>query len=225
MASLQGTLEQIPVTELNLFHRNARRGDIAAVAKSLEFNGQYKPIVVNRGTHTSRPNEVLAGNHTLQAARQLGWETVEAYVVDVDDAAATRINIVDNRTGQLGGFDDEVLAYLLQGVGSDLSGTGYTEQDYAALIAPLEHVPVALPDFGHEPVTTPEPSRPTTEESTDTAPDEDRGPRNIPLTGLSQRYLAYLAEQLPALRLEMDVETNADVLVMLVMTHTGIRPA
>lgn len=225
MASLQGTLEQIPVAELNLFYRNARRGDVTAVAESLEINGQYKPIVINRGTQTNRQNEVLAGNHTLQAARQLGWETIEAYVVDVDDAAATRINLVDNRTGQLGDFDDEVLAYLMQGLGPDLSGTGYSEQDYASLIAPLEQTPISLPDFDHEPVTEPAAPRPAADEPTDTTPEESPGPRSISFGALSQRHLTYLHEQLPLLRESFDVETNAHVLVMLVMAHTGVRPA
>ena len=222
MASLQGTLETIDVADLNLFHRNARRGDVAAVAKSLEFNAQYKPIVVNRGTQTGRPNEVLAGNHTLQAARQLSWDTLDAYVIDVDDASATRINIVDNRTGQLGGFDDEVLAELLQGFGGVLEGTGYTETELADL-EDLLSPPADLPVPDPEPVAE-QPTAPA--EPSDAAPaDEAPAPRNIPLGGLSARHLSYLSEQLPALRQEFELDSNADVLVMLVMAHTGVRPA
>lgn len=222
MASHQKTLEYLDPRVLNLFHRNARRGDVAAIARSLHVNGQYRPIVVNRGTLTGRPNEVLAGNHTLLGARDLGWLSIDCYVIDVDDDAATRINIVDNRTSQLGGFDDEVLAALLQGFGGDLEGTGYTEVELAdleALLAPSNDI--ALP------VSEPAPEQPAApaEPVTDTDQDEVSGPRSIPLAGLAPRYLAYLGEQLPALRAEMDVETNADVLVMLVMTHTGIRPA
>ncbi|MDX3097732.1 hypothetical protein PV417_24845 [Streptomyces sp. ME19-03-3] len=42
-------------------HPNPRTGDVDAIAESLRVNGRYKAIVVNRGTHTGRPNEVLAG--------------------------------------------------------------------------------------------------------------------------------------------------------------------
>ncbi|WP_233717036.1 hypothetical protein [Mycolicibacterium vinylchloridicum] len=42
-----------------------------AIAESLSQSyGQYRTIVVNKGTLTGRPNEVLAGDHTLMAASQ-----------------------------------------------------------------------------------------------------------------------------------------------------------
>lgn len=45
--------------------------------------------------------------------------------------------VADNRTGQLGGFDDGELAALLVDIG-DLSGTGYTDDDLADLHALAE---------------------------------------------------------------------------------------
>jgi ParB-like chromosome segregation protein Spo0J len=62
--------------ELRTYQRNPRQCDPTAIARSLAVNGQYRPIVVNKGTYTGRPNEVLAGNHTLIAARDLGWEHI-----------------------------------------------------------------------------------------------------------------------------------------------------
>ena len=79
---IQGLVE-FPVDDLAPYHRNPRRGDVKAIARSLETNGQYRPIVVNLGTHTGRPNEVLAGNHTLAGAKHLGWATVWGTTVDV----------------------------------------------------------------------------------------------------------------------------------------------
>lgn len=76
--------------ELNPYHANARRGDLAAIARSLETNGQYRPIVVNLGRHTGRPLEVLAGNHTLAAARQLGWTKIAATTERIDAIKAAR---------------------------------------------------------------------------------------------------------------------------------------
>lgn len=92
----------IPVDDLNTFHRNPRRGDIESIAKSLRKHGQYKPIVVNSGTQTGRRNEVLAGNHTLMAARHLGWERIDVAVVDVDEDSAASIVLADNRLADLG---------------------------------------------------------------------------------------------------------------------------
>jgi hypothetical protein len=71
------------IEELTLFVGNARRGDVPAIAESLAQNGQYKPVVVNVGTTTGRPDEVLVGNHTLLAARSLGWESIDVCYVDV----------------------------------------------------------------------------------------------------------------------------------------------
>lgn len=126
------------VGELQPFHKNPRRGNVEMVAESLQINGQYRAIVVNVGTHTGRPLEVLAGNHTLAAAKQLGWKQITATTVDVDDLAAARIAAADNRTADLGGYDDELLADLLSGIAEDaasLAGTGYDEDDLEAILA------------------------------------------------------------------------------------------
>ena len=119
--------------ELVRYHKNARRGDVEAIARSLETNGQYRRIVVNLGTHTGRPLEVLAGNHTLDAARHLGWSSIAAEVVDVDDKQAARIVAADNRTADLGNYDNDALIELLREAG-DLDGTGYDTDALEALI-------------------------------------------------------------------------------------------
>lgn len=103
------------------------------IAESLATNGQYRPIVVNLGRKTGRPLEILAGNHTFKAAKQLGWETITATTVDVDDQEAARIVAADNRTADLGGYDWQELAELLAPLPS-LEGTGYTEDELAELI-------------------------------------------------------------------------------------------
>lgn len=122
-----------PTDRLRPYHRNPRRGNIAVIAESLKPLGQYRPIVVNAGTHTGRPDEVLAGNHTLLAARELGWVSIDGVTVDVDDDTAARIVLVDNRSNDLAGYDDEVLAGLLSDL-PDLTATGYTDEDLEALL-------------------------------------------------------------------------------------------
>ncbi|MGW4138827.1 ParB N-terminal domain-containing protein [Streptomyces mirabilis] len=130
----------VPVDELTGYHRNPRTGDVEAIAESLRVNGQYKAIVVNRGTHTGRPNEILAGNHTWAAAKELGWEQIAATWVDVSEEDAARIVVVDNRTSDLAGYDSELLADILEDL-PDLDGTGY---DQTALDKLLDSR--ALPD-------------------------------------------------------------------------------
>ena len=107
---------QVAVADLNTYHKNPRRGDVDVIAESLRELGQYKPLVVNEGTKTGRPNEVLAGNHTLLAARQLGWDEVEVHFVDYDDIeAATLAGDVDAET--LRAIDDAVNAQAIEGDG------------------------------------------------------------------------------------------------------------
>lgn len=140
------TLEvlSVPLSELRPYYRNPRRGNVDAIAESLSVRGQYKPIVVNAGTLTGRPMEILAGNHTFAAARQLGWDSLQAVTVDVDDEGAAQIVLADNRIADLGGYNDVDLAEVLELAG-DLSGTGYEDADLAALLRDLNE-PVGLTD-------------------------------------------------------------------------------
>lgn len=130
------------VGELQTFHKNPRVGAVAKIAESLQKRGQYRAIVVNVGTLTGRPFEVLAGNHTLLAARSLGWSRIDATTVDVSDEDAAQIVAADNRLADLGGYDEALLLELLEDAG-DLSGTGYLDSDVAALARSLAD-PVAL---------------------------------------------------------------------------------
>lgn len=131
----------VPVDSLTLLPGNPRRGDVDAVARSLETFGQRKPIVAKAdGT-------VIAGNHTLQAAKQLGWDTIAVVRVDDDDTTAKAFALADNRTAELGGYDEQALADLIREVGDVdaemLAATGWGDDAVAALLASLE--PEMLP--------------------------------------------------------------------------------
>jgi hypothetical protein len=146
-----GKTTAVNSADLQTFHKNPRRGDVDVIAASLKRHGQYKPITVNVGTKTGRPNEVLAGNHTLLAHRSLRdaaepdqakfWDKILVHWVDVDDDTADRIVVADNQTGQVGGFDVDVLAELVKGFGDDIEGLGFTDVDVAELLALSDGVP------------------------------------------------------------------------------------
>lgn len=121
-----------PTDALTPYYNNPRIGNVEAIASSLKTNGQYKPIVVNLGTHTGRDHEVLAGNHTLAAAQSLGWDTITATTIDVTDEEAAKIVAADNRTSDMATFDNQILISLLDSVPT-FEGTGYTEEDYTQL--------------------------------------------------------------------------------------------
>lgn len=126
-------VSRVYLDDLKHYHKNARHGDVNAIADSLKTLGQFKPIVVNEGTQTGRPNEILAGNHTYAAAKELGWETIEAVHVDVDEQQAAKIVLADNRTSDLSSYDNDKLADLLGDL-TDYTGSGFTVDDYTRLL-------------------------------------------------------------------------------------------
>lgn len=145
---LEGLLH--PLEDLNPHHANARDGDVGAIIESIETNGLYRPIVVNRGNQTGRPNEILAGNHTHEAMRLLETDRIPVTWVDVDETTATRILLVDNRSNDLATYRDDELAELLVGLsdghGADaLKGTGFDGDDLDDLLLMLE--PPSLDDL------------------------------------------------------------------------------
>jgi DNA modification methylase len=122
----------VPIDSIELHPRNPRIGDVEAVAASLRRFGQQKPIVVQAGTRYC-----IAGNHLLRAAQSLGWTEVAANVVELVDASATAFMLADNRTSDLGGYDDELLAAILAeaAAADNLAATGYDGDDVAAIVA------------------------------------------------------------------------------------------
>jgi ParB-like chromosome segregation protein Spo0J len=131
--------ERVDVTTLEPYPGNPRRGNVAVIAASLSALGQYRPIVVQTGTRY-----VLAGNHTLAAAKQLGWEDIDVVWVDADEATARKIVAADNRASDLGEYDSAELLALLEDV-EDLEGTGYEVADLAELVAIVNPEPPASP--------------------------------------------------------------------------------
>jgi hypothetical protein len=119
---------RVPIGPLVPYGKNPRRGNVDLIVESLEHHGQYRPIVVRAGT-----NEVLAGNHTLAAAKELGWKEIAAPFGPVADDQAARIVLVDNRASDDSTYDKDVLAEVLDAL-PDLEGTGYDDADLARLI-------------------------------------------------------------------------------------------
>jgi hypothetical protein len=130
----------VPVDNLEPDPDNARRGDVAAIRRSLNVFGQRKPIVVKQtGTdaHGRPAGVVIAGNHTLLAALDLGWTQVAA-VFTADDAVTARAYaLADNRTGELASWDQETLAAHLReldGGDFDMSVLGWSGTELSGLL-------------------------------------------------------------------------------------------
>jgi hypothetical protein len=121
---IQVRSEVVPIDSLKPYPLNPRRGNLRAIQESLTINGQYRPIVVQQDS-----NFILAGNHTWQAAKNLGWSEIAVTFIEADEKAAKKIVLADNRTSDLGSFDDSMLLELLEELES-WEGTGYSVDEF-----------------------------------------------------------------------------------------------
>lgn len=145
------TTERVSLATLRPHPDNPRNGDTDAIAESLSTNGQYKPIVV------TKDGTVLAGNHTYAAALSLGWDDIQVVRLSITakSKAAKRIMLADNRTSDLGRYDEAQLLRELEGLGGDLIGTGY-DQDA------LDHLNFLVNDFTEDAIPSARPAKRST---------------------------------------------------------------
>lgn len=232
--ALNGTTERRALSGLTLFPGNARKGDIKKIRASLKEFGQVQTVVVQRST-----DYVLGGNHTVQAAELEGWAEIDAYVVDVDDATALKINVALNKLGDEGTYDFEALARQLEDI-DDLVGTGWTDEELEDMLVDIEDVAEILPP-------EPAPASPTASEGSSRVsgdPDDvedsygaptnsDRREKfdpNAERRNASRRLMVFdlpvdvflwLSERLEELAEARDVETNTEMVLELVAEATG----
>lgn len=145
-------IESVPVASLHEDPANARAHgprNLSAIEASLARFGQQKPIVVGAG------DVVVAGNGTLRAAIELGWESIDIVRTDLEGADRVAFAIADNRTAELAEWEDETLAAALASLAEDptfdLDVTGFDEGEVDALLRD------AMGGGGVEEGETPEP--------------------------------------------------------------------
>lgn len=167
MPTLDQQIELVPYDSVQPHPRNPRQGDVGAVALSIARNGWFGACLVQikDGGH----DVMVAGEHRwrgLQALAGRGIELPEGHrsyeelaervplppigVVPVirrpwSDEEALRILLADNRTSDLGTYDEpELIALLTEFAERDadgLSGTGYDGDDLDAMILRLQEPP------------------------------------------------------------------------------------
>ncbi len=131
-------IETFAIADLAFDPANARKHsqkNLDAIKGSLAKFGQQKPIVIDgKGV-------VVAGNGTLQVARDLGWVTVKAVRTDLTGADAIAFALADNRTAELAEWDSGVLNETLKSLKDldfDLGSIGF-DDDFMASVEPEVH--------------------------------------------------------------------------------------
>lgn len=121
-----------PIAELQPYPGNPRRADVRAIAESIDHNGFFGAILVQKST-----GYILSGNHTYLAARNAGAESIPAIVIDVNPTQAKKILLAANRIADRGSYGKNDLIALLQDLEHDLIGTGYHSNDLDLLLSDL----------------------------------------------------------------------------------------
>jgi DNA modification methylase len=137
MKTLRGKVADVKMNAVRPHPENPNQGDVGAVSLSIDENGFYGRILVQKST-----GYIIAGNHRYLAAAAAGATTIPAEVLDIDDATARRILLVDNRARDLASYDESALADLLRrqlDEAGTLAGTGWTPEDLDDLLADLNH--------------------------------------------------------------------------------------
>lgn len=141
----------VPIDEIQPHPRNVREGDLGVIIESLKAHGQYQSLTVQQST-----GNIIRGNHTWRAMKELGYDKVAVTYIDVPDDVALRIMLVDNRSSDLASYDDRALTELLVELTSTmegLQGTGFDGDDLDELIALLSPPDGGFPDVDLDPET------------------------------------------------------------------------
>jgi site-specific DNA-methyltransferase (adenine-specific) len=120
-------IETIKISSLTPDPTNARRHDsrnLDSIKGSLKLFGQRKPIVVTGA------NVIVAGNGTVEAAKDLGWSEILTVRTPIDwtPEQVKAYALADNRTAELAEWDAKILAdqlVELDAVGWDVAEFGF----------------------------------------------------------------------------------------------------
>lgn len=118
-------VEQAAINSLKPDPQNARihnTTNLKAIKGSLETFGFVKPLIV------WGENVVIAGNGTLEAAKQIGLKTIPIRRVPKDWTweKAQAFALADNRTGELADWDPQILKDTL----IELDANGWAVDDF-----------------------------------------------------------------------------------------------
>ncbi|MDR2094334.1 MAG: ParB/RepB/Spo0J family partition protein [Treponema sp.] len=83
---------QIPIKDIKVKRRIRKEmGSIEGLAESMKRFGQISPIVL------SKSNVLIAGCRRLEAAKLLGWKTINSVIADIPDSlSALEYEIEEN---------------------------------------------------------------------------------------------------------------------------------
>jgi ParB family chromosome partitioning protein len=99
---------QVPIKDIVVKKRIRKEmGDIETLAESLKCHGQISPILI------TKKNILIAGGRRLEAAKSLGWRTINAVILE-DSSEISRLELEIEENTQRRDFTMEELAEATQ---------------------------------------------------------------------------------------------------------------
>lgn len=148
-------IKTVPIDSLTPDPENARlhpERNMDAIRQSLALYGQLKPLVVREEGMI-----VVAGNGTLQAAKDLGWKEIAISIIPLSHVEAVGYGLADNRTSELARWNGEVLARLSKYIAEqEAVAVGWSSDELEVLrTAADQWVPPAIEEGDSHPVSPP----------------------------------------------------------------------
>ena len=106
-------LKTVPLASIKPYERNPRRNDgaVDAVAESIRQCSYVAPIIVDEH------NVILAGHTRWKALQKLGHATAKVCVAEgLTEEQKRKYRILDNKTGEIAEWDDDLLRIELDGL-------------------------------------------------------------------------------------------------------------
>ena len=142
-------VKTLPINELEPASYNPRKdlqpgdADYEKLKRSLAEFGYVEPVIYN---HTT--GRIVGGHQRLKVLADLGHDTVDCVVVELDETREKALNVALNKIS--GEWDQDKLALLIADLDAsdfDAELTGFDDDEIAQLIGSLDENEVADDDF------------------------------------------------------------------------------
>lgn len=103
--------KMVRVEDIRPYENNPRKIEadaVSAVKESISRYGYQQPIVVDSDL------KVVVGHTRLLAVKELGIEKIEVYVTDLPEDKVREYRLIDNKTSELGKWDQDALVIELR---------------------------------------------------------------------------------------------------------------
>ncbi len=123
--------ETVAIDSIAQHPDNANRGNVKKIMESIEQHGQTKDILV------SHEGTIIAGNHTWEAMKELGFKEISIVRLEVDYTTGVNILQGDNYLSSLATQDAEqaIKNWRMLADTGNLAGTGADMDDVEDMIA------------------------------------------------------------------------------------------